>query len=171
LAPKRDRHSRVGNAKDRTFWAPTQRGLLRQIRQWHLQSSWGFPSSGHFRYLLAGSNDRSESSAFIVKQLDVTTLCVTIDSILVRDREPRTADLTGGVVVLSMSVGSYFSFNQLGSEIWTMLGEPCRVGHIFNVLSQRHGVDAQTLTRDVMPFLQKLIEHRLIRVRDPGDGR
>lgn len=101
----------------------------------------------------------------------MTTLRVTIDSILVRDTEPRTADLAGGVVVLSMSVGSYFSFNQVGSEIWNMLGEPCRVGQIFDLLSQRHDVDAQTLTRDVMPFLQKLIEHRLIRVRDPGEGR
>ena len=95
---------------------------------------------------------------------------VTIDSILVRDSEPRTADLDGGVVVLSMSVGSYFSFNQVGSEIWKMLGEPCRVGEILDVLSQRHDVDAQTLTREVMPFLQKLIEHQLIRVSNPGEG-
>ena len=106
-----------------------------------------------------------------MKQRDVTTLRVTIDSILVRDGKPRTANLAADVVVLSVSVGSYFSFNQVGSEIWNMLSQPCRVGHIFDVLSQRHDVDAQTLTRDVMPFLQELIEHRLIRVSDPGEGR
>lgn len=96
---------------------------------------------------------------------------VVINSVVVRDREPRTANLDGGVVVLSVSAGSYFSFNQVGSEIWNMLGEPCRVGHIFDVLSERHDVDAQTLARDVTPFLEKLLEHRLIRVRDPGEGR
>jgi len=96
-------------------------------------------------------------------------LSVTIDSVLVQDKEPTTADLDGEVVVLSVRAGSYYGFNQVATEIWSMLAEPCRVGEIFDSLSERHDVDAEILASDVTPFLQTLVEQRLVRVIDPGD--
>jgi hypothetical protein len=98
-------------------------------------------------------------------------LSVTIDSVLVQDREPTAADLDDGVVVMIARAGSYFGFNRVATEIWTMLAEPCRVGQIFDSLSERHDVDAEILARDVTPFLQTLVEHRLVRVIDPADVR
>jgi hypothetical protein len=95
-------------------------------------------------------------------------LSITIDSVLVQDKEPRAADLDGGVVVLSVRAGSYFGFNRVATEIWAMLAEPCRVGQIFDSLSERHDVDVEILVRDVTPFLQTLIDHRLAQVIDPG---
>ncbi len=96
-------------------------------------------------------------------------MSVTIDSVLVQDKEPTTADLDGEVVVLSVRAGSYYGFNQVATEIWSMLAEPCRVGEIFDSLSERHDVDAEILASDVTPFLQTLVEQRLVRVIDPGD--
>jgi len=52
-----------------------------------------------------------------------------------------------------------------------MLAEPCRVGQIFGALAERHDVDVETLARDVTPFLQTLVENRLVRVVEPGDVR
>jgi hypothetical protein len=52
-----------------------------------------------------------------------------------------------------------------------MLSEPRRVGEIFETLSQSHEVDATTLSRDVLPFLQTLIEQRLARQIDRDDAR
>jgi hypothetical protein len=98
-------------------------------------------------------------------------LSVTIDSVLVRDQEPSTANLEGGVVVLSVRAGSYFSLNRVATEIWNMLGEPRRVGWIYDSLADHHDVDTETLARDVTPFLQSLIEQRLVRVVDPGAVR
>ena len=94
-------------------------------------------------------------------------MSVTIDSILVQDNEPKAADLDGGVVVMSLRAGSYFGFNRVASEIWNMLAEPCRVGQIFDSLSERHEVNAEILGRDVTPFLQTLVDERLVRVIDP----
>jgi hypothetical protein len=98
-------------------------------------------------------------------------LSVTIDSVLVQDKEPTAADLDGGVVLLSVRAGAYFGFNRVATEIWNMLAEPCRVGRIFDALSESHEVDAQMLARDVTPFLQTLIDNRLVRVIDPGEAR
>lgn len=89
---------------------------------------------------------------------------VTIESILVQDQEPIAADLGGRVVVLSLRAGSYFDFNPVATEIWCMLTEPCSVSEIFHSLSLLHDVDAETLARDVTPFLQSMVTHRLVRV-------
>lgn len=88
-------------------------------------------------------------------------MSVTIDSVLVQDRTLAAAELDGRVVVLCLQAGVYVSFNGVASEIWQMLSEPRRVGDLFDELSQKHDVDAATLARDVLPFLQKLIEKRL----------
>ena len=96
---------------------------------------------------------------------------VTIDSILVRDQTLAAADLDGRIVVLSVDAGAYVSFNGVASEIWHMLSEPCRVGEIFDTLSQNHDVDSAALSRDVLPFLQRLIERRLARQIDRDGAR
>jgi len=96
---------------------------------------------------------------------------VTNDSVVVRDNQLAVADIDGRVVVLSTGAGSYFDFNQVGTEIWNMLAEPCRVGEIFHRLSQQHDVAPETLNRDVIPFLQTLVDERLIRMVIPEQLR
>jgi Coenzyme PQQ synthesis protein D (PqqD) len=94
-------------------------------------------------------------------------LRVTVESILVQETEPVGADLDGSRVLLSLRAGAYFDLNPTASEIWQMLVEPRRVGQIFASLSEGHHVDAQTIARDVTPFLQTLVDNRLVRVIDP----
>ena len=100
-------------------------------------------------------------------ELRIQPLRVTIESILVQDNEPTEADLDGGSVLLSLRAGAYFNLNPIASEIWQMLAEPCRVDQIFASLSDGHDVDAQTVAHDVTPFLQTLVDQRLVRVIDP----
>jgi hypothetical protein len=96
---------------------------------------------------------------------------VTIDSVLVQGRDLSTADLDGGVVVLSVRAGAYFGFNGVASEIWQIISKPCRVGEILSALSQSHEVNATTLSRDVLPFLQTLIDRELAQQVDPDGMR
>jgi hypothetical protein len=94
-------------------------------------------------------------------------LNLTIDSILVQDKEPSAADVDGRIVVLSLRKGSYFDFNNVATEIWSLLAEPRRVSEIFNCLADRHDVDAETLARDVTLFLKMLVAQQLVQVIDP----
>ena len=98
-------------------------------------------------------------------------MSVTIDSVLVQDKTLNTAVLDGYVVVLSLNAGSYFGFNPVASEIWTMLAEPCRMDRIFEALLQNHDVDAAALAREVTPFLELLVEQGLAQVIHPGEVR
>jgi hypothetical protein len=94
---------------------------------------------------------------------DPFSVSVTVDSVLVRDQTLAATDLDGRIVVLNVHTDTYASLNAVASDIWTLLSEPRRVGDIFDELSQRHEVDADTLSRDVLPFLQHLIDRRLAR--------
>ena len=96
-------------------------------------------------------------------------MSITIDSVLVRDEELAAAAVGGCTVVLSLDAGSYFDFHQVATEIWHMLAEPCRVSRIFHALANRHNVDTEALARDVTPFLQTLVEERLVRMIAPGE--
>jgi hypothetical protein len=96
---------------------------------------------------------------------------VTIDSVLVRDQYLAATDLGGQIVVLNVHTDTYVSLNAVASDIWTMLSEPRRVGDIFEFLLQRHDVDDETLSRDVLPFLQHMIERRLVRQVEGACGR
>lgn len=98
-------------------------------------------------------------------------MSVTIDSVLVKEQELAAADVDGRTVVLSPAAGLYFDFNRVATEIWGMLSEACRVDEIFHHLSNRHDVDQVTLARDVMPFLQTLVDERLVRELAPEDMR
>jgi hypothetical protein len=94
-------------------------------------------------------------------------MSVTADTILARDSEPAFVALEDSAVLLSVRGGSYFSLNRVGTQIWNMLGEPRRVGDIFDVLAQTHDVDAGTMTGDVVKFLETLLKRQLVRVVDP----
>src|ERR1700719_2467527 len=89
----------------------------------------------------------------------MTMMTVTDDTVLVRDNEPVPTTIDDEVVVLSLRAGSYFGFNAVGSEIWSMLAEPRRVRDIYDELARLHEVDADTMTRDVTPFLQMLMKN------------
>jgi hypothetical protein len=96
---------------------------------------------------------------------------VKIDSVLVQGKDLATADIDGGVVVLSVRAGAYFGFNGVASEIWRIISKPCRVGEILSALSQNHDVSDAALSRDVLPFLQTLIDRDLALQIDPDGVR
>lgn len=98
-------------------------------------------------------------------------MTLTIESVVVRDNKLAAVDVDGRAVVLSVSAGSYFDFNQVATEIWKMLAEPCRVSEIFQRLSRQHHVDPKTVSRDVTPFLQTLVDERLVRTLAPDEAR
>lgn len=97
-------------------------------------------------------------------------MTITVDTVVVRDSEPIPAMVDEDVVVLSLRAEAYFGFNRMGSEIWTMLSEPRRVGDICASLVELYDADVMTVNRDVTTFLEALIQRRLLRVNGETIG-
>ncbi len=97
-------------------------------------------------------------------------MSVTIDSVLVQDKDLATADLDGGVVVLSVRAGAYFGFNGSRAKSGTFFRSLAGSARS-SALSQSHDVSDATLSRDVLPFLQTLIDRELALQIDPDGAR
>jgi Coenzyme PQQ synthesis protein D (PqqD) len=93
---------------------------------------------------------------------------ISADAMLIRDSEAATATVNDEVFMLSIRAGAYFGFNAAGSEIWRLLAQPRRVGELYEALSNIFDADMESISRDTGPFLQALLDRRLVRIVDPG---
>jgi Coenzyme PQQ synthesis protein D (PqqD) len=93
---------------------------------------------------------------------------ISVEAVLVRDSEAATATVNDEVFMLSIRSGAYFGFNAAGSEIWRLLAQPRRVGELYEALSHIFDADAESIGRDAGPFLQSLLDRRLVRIVQPG---
>jgi hypothetical protein len=96
------------------------------------------------------------------------SLVVNIDTILARNSQLFSETVGQNVIVFSVTAGAYFDLNRVGSEIWNMLTVPRSVCEILEELSQRYDSSEDTITRDVIDFLRRLIELDLIQSLNSG---
>src|SRR5262245_46229182 len=88
------------------------------------------------------------------------------DSVITQDKEPIAASVDDEVVMLSARAQAYFGLDKIGTEIWSMIERPCRVGEICARLVERYEIEPQTCETDVIEFLDELLGHGLIRLVD-----
>lgn len=87
---------------------------------------------------------------------------LTLDSTVVASAEQLSADLEGEAVVLGLGNSMYYGLNDVGTRIWRLLREPRRVADIRDVIAAEYEVDPATAERDVIIFLDQLVEERLV---------
>jgi hypothetical protein len=94
---------------------------------------------------------------------------ISADSLVTRRSRPLTNDLSDReTVMLDIERGTYFGLQDVGKAIWEALETPTRVDDICSLLMERFEVDEETCRREVSRFMEQLIEHDLIEVRDAG---
>ena len=98
-------------------------------------------------------------------------MSLTVNSILVQEAGLSATAVDGRFVILSLQAASYFDFNKIASEIWSLLSRPRRVDEILQELSSHHDVDIEVMTRDVMTFLQSLVAQNLVQIVAVEDAR
>lgn len=93
-------------------------------------------------------------------------MAIAFDSVVVQSAEPIVTTVDDEVVMLSVRAGAYFGLNGVGGEIWNMIAQPRRVDDLCDSLSRDYDVSLETLTRDVIEFLEGLQERGLIHVEN-----
>ena len=74
------------------------------------------------------------------------------------------ADQDGSAIIMSISAGKFFSFDDIGFEIWDAIQDPVRVNELVSNLAAKHDAPENVVMPDVLTFLNKLSENDLITV-------
>jgi len=72
-------------------------------------------------------------------------------------------DIDGEMVVLNIKTGEYFSFNQVGREIWLAASEGKSFGGVIAQVVSCYDIDEAKARADVEKFLSGLMEHGILR--------
>ena len=92
---------------------------------------------------------------------------LTLTSTLVRmDIHPSSA-VQDNMFFLDLDKGQYLRLGQIESDIWELLSQPRSPHEICGDLLQRYQVERSDCERDVLAFLEQLLEHRLVQILDP----
>ena len=87
-------------------------------------------------------------------------------SIVTLAKHQVAAELADEFVVLDVNAGVYYSLENVGARIWSLIQEPRSVRDIRDHLVAEFDVDPQRCERDLQAFLQSLAEKGLLHVTD-----
>jgi hypothetical protein len=92
-------------------------------------------------------------------QTDLTTASVVAhnDNIL-------HADVDQEVVALSVTSGTCYGLNAVGSRIWHLMATPVRVGDLCEALQKEFDVDHDTCEREVLDLLKEALAEGMIKI-------
>ena len=74
------------------------------------------------------------------------------------------ADQDGSAIIMSISAGKFFSFDDIGFEIWDSIQDPVPVNELVAKLAEKHNAPEDVVMPDVLTFLNKLSDNDLITV-------
>lgn len=72
------------------------------------------------------------------------------------------ASLSDGVVLLNLQSNRYFSLNETGTRVWTLLSCDTSAGEIVATLAREYAVSEEEAGRTVLALLHELAEEQLI---------
>lgn len=75
-----------------------------------------------------------------------------------------SCEIDAKTVMLDIENGKYHGFNEVGSRIWQMISEPMEIDKICAILAAEFEISQEQCEVEVLRFLQKLDETKLITV-------
>lgn len=95
---------------------------------------------------------------------------ISLESTVVRRKEIMFADVSSEeTVMMNLERGAYYGLPAVSSYIWNEIEEARPVSALCSHLLARFDVDRQTCEREVLAFLNQMLEEDLIRVVGAGE--
>lgn len=73
-------------------------------------------------------------------------------------------EVDGEAVLLELESGRYFGLDRVGTRMWTLLGVHHRLEPVYESLVEEYEVAADTLRRDLVEFVDRLVANRLLEI-------
>jgi hypothetical protein len=90
----------------------------------------------------------------------------SLDSRFIAIKDHLYSELMDEAVILSMRNGKYYGLSGVGASIWRALRSPSTFGEIKSSVMDEYEVGEDTCQREVLAFLQKLMDEGLVDVLD-----
>lgn len=81
-----------------------------------------------------------------------------------------SSDVGDEVVILQLNSGKYFSLNEVGARVWTLIQETRTVREIRDVLVNEYTVTADKCEQDLFNILQEFLNKELIEIANEASS-
>jgi hypothetical protein len=75
-----------------------------------------------------------------------------------------TVGATGATAILDAKAGQFYTLNDVGARVWSLLREGTTFTAIIDQLQHEYDVSAETLSADIENLLRQLADAELLRV-------
>ena len=75
-----------------------------------------------------------------------------------------TAEVDGEIVMMSIEQGRYFGLDDIGSDIWKRLEQPCSFATLVDRLAADYAADRATIAADVEALLGRMAAQDVVRL-------
>lgn len=89
---------------------------------------------------------------------------IKLDTVIEKLEKIPTVDLDGEIGMMSIENGKYYGLDLIGSQIWSLIGSPNSIENMVNTLCKEYDVDRKTCEEDLLEFINKLIDEKLVRI-------
>ncbi len=93
-----------------------------------------------------------------------------LSSVVIRVEGLHSGELDGEAVLMSVQQGRYYGMDQIGTRIWQLIEKPMSVSELCDQLGREYEVGTEKCQRDVLNFLDELVEEKLVKVIDETAG-
>lgn len=91
---------------------------------------------------------------------------ITTEAIVSQIEEIVASDIDGETVMMSVENGKYYGLDDIGSRIWKLIEKPIKVSDLIDTLLKKYNVGRETCEKDVLKFLNQLIDDRILQVHE-----
>jgi hypothetical protein len=90
----------------------------------------------------------------------------TIGGATLISRSPSvlTAEVDGEIVMMSIEQGRYFGLDDIGSDIWKRIEQPCSFAALIDRLAADYDADRATIAADVQAMLGRMAAQDVVRL-------
>jgi hypothetical protein len=78
--------------------------------------------------------------------------------------------IDGEAVIINLQTGSYYSIDQVGAEIWSLLANGAAASEVVEGIAERFSGEREQIEGGVFKLLDQLQSEGLIRTEDRGDA-
>ncbi len=89
---------------------------------------------------------------------------LTDETRISRSAAVLTAEVDGEIVMMSIEQGRYFGLDDIGSDIWKRLEQPCSFHALIDRLVADYDADRATIAADVEALLGRMAAQDVVRL-------